>query len=142
MKKGFTLTELLITIVVMAVLASIAIPSFAKSAERARANQAIAYLRTIRTAEKMFFTKNGSYVSTCPTVCPAGPVTIATSTLIRNQLGAEVSTADYGFSVTQTTATFTATATRTVGGATIILYQDSKWDGTSTYLPCASGTIC
>ena len=139
MKKGFTLTELLITIVVMAVLASIAIPSFAKSAERARANQAIAYLRTIRTAETMFFSKNGTYVTSCADFpacapCSAPPDTAAE---IRCLLGAEVSSADYSFSVAQTATTFVATATRTVGipATTISLDQNGAWVCTG-YTPC------
>ena len=61
-KRGFTLAELLITIVIIAVLTAIALPQFQKTGDKANKDQAMAALRLIQTAEKMYFLKNGAYI--------------------------------------------------------------------------------
>ncbi|MFA5159890.1 MAG: prepilin-type N-terminal cleavage/methylation domain-containing protein [Candidatus Omnitrophota bacterium] len=120
-KKGFTLTEILITILVLAVLAGIALPGFSNAKKKAAANQAIAYLRTIRTAEKMYYARWKTYQA------------FANYTDIKTDLSAEVKTADYTFDVTSTSGTaFTATATKTSTGGTITLDQDGIFDATGS----------
>jgi len=61
-KRGFTLTELLITLVILAVLAAIALPNFQKTADKVRLKEAVAALHSIRAGEKMYFSRNGTYV--------------------------------------------------------------------------------
>lgn len=119
-RKGFSLTEILATIVILAVLAGIAIPGFSKSKDKAEAAQAVAYLRTIRLAEKMYFAKNATYIN------------CTDKTALLNTLGVEVTTEHHTFAVTAADATtFTATATRSTGAAgTITLYANGTWDAT------------
>lgn len=101
---------------ILAALAGVAIPGFTRAKQRGSASQAISYLRTIRTSEKMYYAKWGTYL--------AG----ANSDAIKAALGAESNTADYDFSVTAPTATtFTATATKGAAANFISLNQDGTW---------------
>jgi type IV pilus assembly protein PilE len=109
MRKGFTLIEILVTIVVLAVLAAIAFPNFSKAQGKNDARQAITYLRAIRLAEKIYYAKNGVYL-----VC-------ADDTAIKSNLGAEIANGKYVFSVAATATTFTAMATASAYGTTITL---------------------
>ena len=119
--KGFTLTEILIAAVIVAILGGVAIPQVSKAKARASAAQAVAYLRNIKTSEKMYYAKWKSYV---------GAVDV---TPIKSALGVDVQSKDYNFSIAASTATntFTATATGSTGN-TITLDQDGKFDNTGT----------
>ena len=50
-KVGFTLLELLMVVVIIAILASIALPQYIRAAEKARATEALTALGAIRQAE-------------------------------------------------------------------------------------------
>ena len=53
-KKGFTLMELLIVIIILAILISLSIPTYQKTIERAKDKEAIANLLLIQAAEKIY----------------------------------------------------------------------------------------
>ena len=91
MKKGFTLAELLITIVILAVLTAIALPNFQNTSNKAKANVVVAALQSMRAAEQAFFSKNGFYWG-----CVASPCTAAE---LRSGLGVEIPSGDYQFAV-------------------------------------------
>ena len=60
--QGFTLVEILITIVILAVVAGLATPSYFNAVERARSNEAIVNLNIIHMGEKLFaLNNNGAY---------------------------------------------------------------------------------
>ncbi len=63
-RKGFTLVELAVVIVIIGVLAAFGVPKFLNSVERSKASEAVAYLSAIRTAEERFIAKNGIYATT------------------------------------------------------------------------------
>lgn len=92
MKKGFSLAELMIVVVIMGILGALAIPNFAHSAAKGRANQAVTYLRLIRTGEKIWFANHASY-----TTCTAAE--------IQTKLGVDVSGSNYTFTVPTADAT-------------------------------------
>lgn len=50
-KRGFTLLELLMVVIIIAILASIALPQYLKATEKARASEALSMLGAIRAAE-------------------------------------------------------------------------------------------
>lgn len=122
-------------IVILGALASIAIPNFSKAKDRAAANQAIAYLRAIRAAEKMYYAHNGEYACAAAGECD-------NATEIKNVLGIELTTENYAFMVFSGDATHFLASSRkgtSVSGCgqsdTICLDQTGNWSGTSTYRP-------
>ncbi len=60
-RKGFTLVELAVVIVIIGVLAAFGVPQFLKSVERSKAAEAFNYLSAVRSAQERFLAKNGSY---------------------------------------------------------------------------------
>jgi type II secretion system protein G len=64
LRKGFTLVELLIVIIIIAVLAAIAIPKFANSSQRSKEAALKADLRMYRNAIDLFRTDTGAYPAT------------------------------------------------------------------------------
>ncbi len=93
--KGFTLIELMITVVIIAILAAIAYPSYQDSVLKTRRATGQANLIEIANYMERFFTENGTYVG----------ASIASSGITND---------DYAFTMpvaTATTYTLTATAT-------------------------------
>jgi len=117
-RKGFTLVEVLIVVIIIGILAAIGIPQFASSIEKAKGGEAKAGLGHLQTGEKIYFAENEYYV---------GP-TWATD------LDISLTQRYWSFTVTTpTSTTYTATATRSGGtraGNTIIMYQDGSISGT------------
>ena len=60
-RKGFTLVELLIVIIIIAVLAAIAIPKFANSSTRGKESSLKANLKLYRNAVELFKNDTGAY---------------------------------------------------------------------------------
>ena len=60
--SAFTLIELIIVTVIIAVLAAIALPNYTKAKEQALGKEALANLRVIAAAEKIYKVEQGLYV--------------------------------------------------------------------------------
>jgi len=60
-KKGITLIELLIVIIIVGILAAIAIPMYTNYLQRARRADAKTALEQLRAAQEMFRAEKGSY---------------------------------------------------------------------------------
>ncbi|WP_428075736.1 type IV pilin protein [Candidatus Avelusimicrobium luingense] len=59
--KGFTLLEILVTILIIGVLASFGVVEYQKAIEHSRASQAIALLRSLYHAEKVHQLQHGTF---------------------------------------------------------------------------------
>ena len=62
-KKGFTLIEVLLVVLVVGVLASLAMPQYTKVVEKAKMSEAKTVLSAIRTAEGVYFMEFDEYTS-------------------------------------------------------------------------------
>ena len=77
MKKGFTLLELIIVVIVIGILVSIALPKFITVTEKARAADGFAVLGTMRSAQFRYYGQYGAFDSGVS--CTALDVTTTTS---------------------------------------------------------------
>ena len=60
-KNGYTMTELLITLTIITILAGLAIPAYQRTVELSRRNEAITTLNVIHMGEKIFRINNGTF---------------------------------------------------------------------------------
>ncbi len=107
--RGVTLIELMVVILVLAILASIAVPSYRRYVMRSNRTEATAALLQLRIAQEKFFLQNGQYADDgALTTAPPGG------------LGIPGSTASNYYTITldrTSTTTYTATATAVNGQA-------------------------
>ncbi|HEY8558847.1 MAG TPA: prepilin-type N-terminal cleavage/methylation domain-containing protein [Pyrinomonadaceae bacterium] len=71
-EKGFSLFELLLVLVLIAVVAAIAVPSLINSRKTARETKAASYLSAIHVAQRSFWATNGNTYSTLTELNNAG----------------------------------------------------------------------
>ncbi len=62
-RKGFTLVELAVVIVIIGVLAAFGVPRFLNSVERSKASEAFAYLAAVRSAQERYQAREGTFAS-------------------------------------------------------------------------------
>ena len=62
--NGFTLVELMITVAILGVLATIAIPAYQNYINRAKQSDAIIGLKAAQMAQEQFFSENNAYSNT------------------------------------------------------------------------------
>src|ERR1041384_3943265 len=60
-RKGFTLVELAVVIIIIGVLAAFAVPRFLDSVERSKAAEAFNYMSAVRAAQERYQVRQGTY---------------------------------------------------------------------------------
>ncbi len=74
-KRGYTLIELLVTVAIIGILATIAIPAYIGQQTRAARTEAYTNLESLRLLEEQFFAENGVYTNAMGTVAGNSPGT-------------------------------------------------------------------
>lgn len=62
-RKGFTLIEVLMVVLIIGILASLALPQYTKVVERAKISEARSSLAAMRTAQNIYYLENDSYAT-------------------------------------------------------------------------------
>ena len=129
-ESGFTLTEVLITIVVLAVLAGLAMPNYFLTVEKSRSNEAVANLNVIRMGERIYKLNNGRY-------WPNPDSADSTLADINTNLNVDLDTRYYNTITVTTTGTgtaYTAVAARgNSGNKTFTIDQSGTITESGTY---------
>ncbi|CAN5816293.1 hypothetical protein BH23PLA1_BH23PLA1_00990 [soil metagenome] len=60
-RRGFTLVELAVVVVIIGVLAAFGVPRFLQSVERSKASEAFGYLSAVRSGQERFHAREGTY---------------------------------------------------------------------------------
>ncbi len=102
-RKGFTLIELMIVVVIIGILAALAIPRFMQATTKSKQSEAKQLLKQIYTMERSFRQENGHYAHN-------GDAQVAGGSF--DSLGVEIgSNAKYTYTITAAANTFSCTAT-------------------------------
>lgn len=129
MRKGFTLIELIVVVIVIGILATIAVPQYLNATERAKSAKARHAIGLISQAEKLYRADKDTYVAVAAkaNLIDAGGLSdyVELSDITKDN--------DWGYAVSGVSTTdFLVTATRSAGSdtGTITLNQDGTWGGT------------
>ncbi|MFH1062552.1 MAG: prepilin-type N-terminal cleavage/methylation domain-containing protein [Candidatus Omnitrophota bacterium] len=122
-RKGFTLVELLMVVIIIGILVTLAVPSYYKSIERAKGGKAKSSLRTITNAQIQYRALNDTYVN------GADLTLLADVDLPAELQDGATGDGDWTYACTSTdiTADVLTTATRNLGpyaGDTVTMDQD------------------
>ncbi|MEI6516438.1 MAG: prepilin-type N-terminal cleavage/methylation domain-containing protein [bacterium] len=129
-KAGFTLVELMVVAIIVAILAAVAIPLMTGNKNRAMATEAQAGLGTIRTAFQVYKAEFGGW----PTGLAGQTMNNVTNLTVKNGDLAGKYFTDAGYALTTvTTSNYLFTATGTSGGdaagKTVTVDQNGAWGG-------------
>ncbi len=122
-KAGFTLVELMVVAIIVAILAAVAIPLMSGNKKRAMASEAQAALGTLRTQMSVYKAEKGAFPTVLTAVLASGSKELD---------GTYFKTTDYSLS-TATTSNYTLLATGSTGdvsGLTVTLTDAGVWGGT------------
>jgi len=126
MKKGFTLLELIVVVIIVGVLGSLGFAQYTKVVEKSRTGEAKSVLGSIRSAQQAYYEQFGGY----------------STSLANLGIGAVTSCASTNYFTYASTAT-TSTATRCVSGGKLpvgataytvtLTHSTGEWGGSAGY---------
>lgn len=118
-KKGFTLIEVLIVVIILGILATISVPQFTKMVARSRTAEAYSTLGAIKTAQEIYRLENATYTATLTDLDVTFPDGATGSTNF-----------DYTAVADADTYTITATGKEGAVGVIVTLAQDGTTEVT------------
>ena len=132
-RKGFTLVELAVVIVIIGVLAAFGVPRFLKSVERSKAAEAFSYLSAVRSAQERYQAQYGVYATdlTKLDIQFAQPAYFTVGTV-----GPGTGSQENSWSLT-----LTRTGASAGYGGYLVVYTDQGYDATNSNIPAEISPI-
>lgn len=128
-RKGFTLVELLMVVIIIGILVTLAIPNYYRSVERAKAGKAKAAMDAVRKSELQYRAFNDEYTAVLDPDL--------TDFDLPGDIADDGDDGDWTYTITaNTTDTLEITATRNNGphaGDTVTLDQDGLYTNVGTH---------
>jgi type IV pilus assembly protein PilA len=139
-EEGFTLIELMVVVLIIAILLAIAIPTFLGARSRAQDRAAQASLRNALTAEKTYYTDHQSYTDVAADMTAIEPALkySAADSLAATQ-GTESLSTDSG---NNTSAAVVCLTTQSASGTTFVIVDESTGAHPGTTYYKAAVTAC
>jgi type IV pilus assembly protein PilA len=133
-RKGFTLVELAVVVVIIGVLAAFGVPRFLQSVERSKASEAFAYLSSVRSAQERYQARQGTYTDVLANldIQAAAPKYFSLGTITK---GSTASLED-SWSMTMTRVGASAGY-----GAYTVTYTDQGYDSANSTIPDAINPV-
>src|SRR5262249_28235408 len=135
-RRGFTLVELAVVIVIIGGLAAFGVPKFLQSVEKSKASESFNYWSTVQAAQERYMAQNGG---DWPTSNP-DKLDIVLPTL--QYFSAPTITSD---DTTAGSPTWSGTLTRIAGsssyGAYTVAWNQDGFDATNSTIPQAIGPV-
>jgi len=126
MRKGFTLLELIVVIIILGILATLGFTQYTKVVEKGRTSEAKAILGTIRSAQTAYNLEKGAYTATITDLSVEAPAACTVTHYFSYGTTAAVATA--------TRCTASGKSPNAASAYTITLtYSTSAWGGTAGY---------
>ena len=126
MKRGFTLLELIVVIIIIGILATLGFTQYTKMIEKGRTAEAKTILGQIRAAQEGYKQENGVYTATIGNLAIEAPIVCATTHYFNYSTTAVLGTAarcTAGGKTPNATIAYTITLDYATGG----------WGGTAGY---------
>ena len=125
-RSGFTLTELMVVMAIVGVMVAMSAPSFQRAIEQSRGDIAVANLRAICAAERLYWLEYHTYTSDITALQTLG---ILDNTIPTDSSGAK---GGYWYEISAASGTMTATATRVGGFGAFTVNESGDSSGTVT----------
>jgi prepilin-type N-terminal cleavage/methylation domain-containing protein len=133
-RKGFTLVELAVVIVIIGVLAAFGVPKFLQSVEKSKAAEAFNYWGSVQAAQERYIAQNGVYASWDGTLAN-NPFDITLPTLQYFSLSGAITPSGTGASSSGTpswTGTLSRIGSSSSWGTYTVVWGQNGYDTSST----------